>query len=64
MECVKPLWISSAVTVSVKKEEMTSKSGIVPAIAPYNMALLPIFLPKTASPTAAPKIICVNESNE
>jgi hypothetical protein len=27
------------------------------------MALLPIFLPKTASPTAAPKTIWVNESN-
>jgi len=56
-ECVKPLWISKALTVSVKNEANTSKSGIVPAIAPYNIALLPIFLPKTASPTAAPKTI-------
>lgn len=40
----------------------TSKSGIVPAIAPQSIALFPIRLPATASPTAAPNVICVNES--
>jgi len=40
----------------------TSKSGIVPAKAPKSIALLPILFPKTASPTAAPSTIWVNES--
>src|SRR5690606_24398428 len=62
MECVKPRCISKAVTVSVKLLANTSKSGIVPAMALKSIALLPIFFPKTASPTAAPKTICVTES--
>ena len=41
---------------------MTSKSGIVPPIAPNNKALFPIFLPSAISPQAAPNTICVNES--
>lgn len=49
--------MESADTESVKCDAKTSKSGIVPAIAPYNMALFPTFLPKTASPTAAPNTI-------
>src|SRR5690606_38420240 len=62
IECVNPLWISNAQTVVVKWDDKTSKSGIVPAMAPCNMASFPILLPRTASPTAAPKTICVNES--
>ena len=62
MECVNPLWNSRAVTVSTKNLEITSKSGIVPAIAPYNKALFPTLLPNTAWPTAAPNTICVTES--
>jgi hypothetical protein len=34
----------------------------VPAIPPQTIALFPIFFPKTASPTAAPKTIWVKES--
>ncbi len=49
--------------VSVKLPKIISKSGIVPAMAPYNKALLPIFFPNTASPTEAPNTICVSESN-
>ena len=64
MEWLKPLCHSMAVMVSVKFPKNTSKSGIVPAIAPYNKALLPTFLPRTASPTAAPNTICVSESND
>ena len=48
---------------SVKYLNNTSKSGIVPAIAPQRMALLPI-LPKTNSPTEEPSTIWVNESNK
>ena len=40
----------------------TSKSGIVPPIAPNSNALFPIFFPSTASPQAAPNTICVSES--
>lgn len=50
--------------VSVYLPKKTSRSGMVPAIAPYNKALLPAFFPKTASPTAAPNTICVSESNK
>ena len=57
IECEKPLCISVAEISSVKYLIKTSKSGIVPAIAPHNTALLPIFLPKTSSPTEAPKTI-------
>ena len=35
---------------------------MVPAIAPSTIALLPIFFPRVASATEAPKTICVNES--
>jgi hypothetical protein len=48
----------------VKYLRNTSKSGIVPAIAPQRMALLPIFLPKTNSPIEEPSTIWVNESNK
>ena len=52
----------SLVTVSKNIPGKISKSGTVPKMAPQSIALLPIFLPKTASPVAAPKTICVNES--
>ena len=63
-EWEKPLCISVAEISSVKYLSNTSKSGIVPAIAPQRIALLPTFLPKTASPTDAPRTIWVNESNK
>ena len=56
-ECEKPLCICVAEISSVKYLTITSKSGRVPAIAPHKIALLPIFLPSTASPTEAPKTI-------
>ena len=37
-------------------------SGSVPAIAPHRIARLPTLRPSTASPTAAPSVICVTES--
>ena len=54
---LKPLCISVAVIVSVRYLHTTSRSGMVPAMAPQSIALLPTFLPKTASPTAAPSTI-------
>ena len=62
MECVKPLWISIEVSVSVNNGANESRSGIVPAMAPYSIALFPTFLPRTASPMAAPRTIWVRES--
>ena len=38
-------------------------SGILFAIAPQNIACLPSFLPASASPTQAPRTVCVMESN-
>ena len=41
---------------SVKKGlAKTSKSGIVPPIAPHRTALFPRFFPSTAYPTADPR---------
>ena len=62
IECENPRCISRADTSSTKYLLNTSKSGIVPATAPHNIALFPTFLPSTTSPTAAPKTIWVNES--
>ena len=50
-------------TSSKKNFASTSRSGIVPAIAPQMTALFPTFFPRTASPAAAPRTICVIESN-
>ena len=55
-ECEKPLCICVAEISSVKYLTITSKSGRVPASS-HKIALLPIFLPSTASPTEAPKTI-------
>ena len=57
-----PRWKTILSTSLNIKVDSTSKSGIVPATAPHKIALLPTFLPKTASPTAAPNTICVKES--
>ena len=56
-ECEKPLCICVAEISSVKYLSITSKSGRVPAKAPHKIALLPIFFPRTASPTEAPRTI-------
>ena len=62
MEWLKPLW-KARLSMFVKKNlPKTSKSGMVPPTAPQTIALFPIFLPKTSSPTAAPNTICVSES--
>ena len=56
-ECEKPRCISVADKSSTKNFKIISKSGMVPAIAPYSMALLPIFFPNVASATDAPRTI-------
>ena len=56
-ECENPLCITEAVRSSVKNLEIMSKSGIVPANAPSAIALFPIFFPREASATYAPKTI-------
>ena len=61
-ECVIPLCISICVGAETHGDVNTSKSGIVFATAPQNIASRPIFFPKTASPSAAPKTKCVKES--
>ena len=61
-ECEKPRCISVADKSSTKNFKIMSKSGMVPAIAPYSIALLPIFFPNVASATDAPRTICVKES--
>ena len=61
-ECENPRCITEAVRSSTKNLLTISRSGIVPAIAPSTIALLPIFFPSVASATEAPKTICVNES--
>jgi hypothetical protein len=48
--------LSSAIGVK------TSRSGNVPRTAPHTRAFLPIFLPRTASPHAAPNVSWVKES--
>ena len=62
MEWLNPRCNSMAVIVSVKQLARTSKSGMVPPMAPYNKALFPTFFPKVTSPTAAPRTIWVSES--
>lgn len=57
MECENPRCISNRLTVSRNKPGIVSKSGIVPPMAPQRIALLPTFLPNTASPTAPPSTI-------
>ena len=61
-ECVTPRCISILRTGSTKGPQTTSRSGIVAAMAPHSIALLPSFLPRTISPMAAPMTMCVSES--
>ena len=49
-------------TGSSSGENTTSMSGIVPKTAPHKIARFPNCRPSTASPTAAPSVICVTES--
>ena len=52
-----PLCITEAVRSSTKNLITMSRSGMVPAIAPRTIALLPIFFPNEASATDAPNTI-------
>jgi hypothetical protein len=62
MECVKPRCINKSSAVSDQNDAIKSMSGKLAAIAPYNMALFPIFLPRKRSPIQAPIAICVKLS--
>src|SRR5688572_11915129 len=61
MECEIPLWKARASIESIKKLARTSRSGIVPPMPPQVRALLPIFLARAISPTAAANTIWDNE---
>ncbi len=61
-ECVKPRCANKPSVVFNQKEAMKSMSGKLAAIAPYNMAFLPILFPKKRSPIQAPIAICVKLS--
>lgn len=61
-ECEIPLWNAIACKSDINGLASTSRSGIVPAIAPQSSALLPTFLPRAISPIPAPRTICVKES--
>ena len=57
-----PLWNAKLSARLINGLASTSRSGMVPATAPHNIALLPIFFDKQSSPTEAPSTICVKES--
>jgi hypothetical protein len=61
-ECENPRWYVRARKSSRKYCERTSKSGMVPAIAPQSKARLPIFFPIVSSAIDAPSTICERES--
>ena len=61
-ECVMPRWNARFANGSSTSPPSTSKSGIVPPIAPQTSALFPMRRPRTASPVAAPSTIWDSES--
>src|SRR5579863_3308468 len=61
-ECVNPRWAIRSSALFNQNDAIKSISGKLAAIAPYNIAFLPIFLPKKRSPIQAPIAIWVKLS--